>query len=261
MQSDPLRVNSALGIYTAFANLLDLSAVAVPAGFRNDGLPTGVTLLGPWGADARLAGFGSRFHRSTSTQIGATTWSIPPTTTVTVTLVAEKFSASTPAATLVEESVAQSVVGIPIAVVGAHLSGEPLNHQLTSVGGQLLRVCSTAPHYRLFALPNTTPPKPGLIRISSSGENEGADNDRGNDRGNHSDLVGGGGAIELEVWSLPPPAFAAFVARIPAPLCIGKIELDDGTMVSGFLCEGHAVTDARDITTFGGWRAYLRAAR
>jgi allophanate hydrolase len=220
VERDPLGANAALGIYTTFANLLDLSGLAVPAGFRGDGLPTGVTLLGPWGADARLAGFGSRFHRAMSTRIGATDWPLPP------------LSAAASSAPIAANEV-------PLAVVGAHLSGEPLNHQLTSEGGRLLRACSTAPHYRLFALPDTTPPKPGLLRTPT----------------------GDGVAIDLEVWALPPPAFAAFVARIPAPLCIGKIELDDGAQVSGFLCEAHATAGARDISSFGGWRAFLRASR
>ncbi len=218
VERDPLRANAALGIYTTFVNLLDLSALAVPAGFRGDGLPAGVTLLGPWGGDARIAGFGSRFHRAMSTRIGATDWPLPPPPATV-----------SPALSLESE--------IPIAVVGAHLSGEPLNHQLTSVKGRLLRACTTAPSYRLFALPNTTPPKPGLLRTGA----------------------GDGVAIDLEVWVLPPEAFAAFVARIPAPLCIGKIELYDGTMVPGFLCEPYATTGARDISTFGGWRAFLHA--
>jgi len=122
-----------------------------------------------------------------------------------------------------------------IAVVGAHLSGLPLNPELTGSGGQLLKRCRTAPDYRLFALPNTTPPKPGLVRQPG--------------------FVGPG--LEVEVWSLPSDAFGRFVAKIPAPLGIGKVTLEDGSAVSGFLCEAHAVTDAEDITRFGGWRAFL----
>jgi len=124
---------------------------------------------------------------------------------------------------------------LPIVVVGAHLSGLPLNPELTSSGGQLLKCCRTAPDYRLFALPNTTPPKPGLIRQPG--------------------FVGPG--LEVEVWSLPSDAFGRFVAKIPAPLGIGKVALDDGSAVSGFLCEAHAVAGAEDITRFGGWRAFL----
>ncbi len=126
---------------------------------------------------------------------------------------------------------------IPIVVVGAHLSGLPLNHELTAPGGQLLRACRTAPDYRLFALPDTAPPKPGMIREPGYQ----------------------GPGLEVEIWTLPPEAFARFVARIPAPLGIGKISLDDGSAVSGFLCEAHAVAGAEEVTRFGGWRAYVGA--
>ena len=124
---------------------------------------------------------------------------------------------------------------LPIVVVGAHLTGLPLNLQLTSSGGQLVKRCRTAPDYRLFALPNTTPPKPGMVREPGFA----------------------GPGLEVEVWSLPSDAFGRFVAAIPAPLGIGKVSLEDGTAVSGFLCEAHAVAEAEEITRFGGWRAFL----
>ena len=124
---------------------------------------------------------------------------------------------------------------LPIVVVGAHLTGLPLNPELTSSGGQLVKRCRTAADYRLFALPNTAPPKPGMVREPG--------------------FVGPG--LEVEVWTLPSYAFGRFVAKIPAPLGIGKISLDDGTAVSGFLCEAHAVRGAEEITRFGGWRAFL----
>jgi allophanate hydrolase len=126
---------------------------------------------------------------------------------------------------------------IPIVVVGAHLTGLPLNHELTGPGGQLIRRARTAADYRLYALPNTTPPKPGLLREPGFA----------------------GPGLEVEVWGLPADAFGRFVARIPAPLGIGKISLDDGTAVSGFLCEAHALRGAREITGYGGWRAFLAA--
>lgn len=122
-----------------------------------------------------------------------------------------------------------------IAVVGAHLSGMPLNSELTGVGGRLDRVARTAADYRLYALPNTTPRKPGLVRVPGSS----------------------GPGLELEVWALPAAEFGRFVARIPAPLGIGKIRLEDGSEVSGFLCESHAVVGAEDLTHFGGWRAFV----
>lgn len=124
---------------------------------------------------------------------------------------------------------------LPIVVVGAHLSGMPLNPQLTTQGGHLVKTCRTAGDYRLFALPNTTPPKPGLVREPGFA----------------------GSGLEVEVWALPPAAFGQFVAAIPAPLGIGKVSLDDGSVVSGFLCESHALAGAEEITSFGGWRAFI----
>lgn len=214
---EPLRLNAALGRYTTFVNLLDLAAIAVPTGWRDDGLPAGVTLMGPWGSDAVLAGHATRLHRALATRVGATELPVPPPLTP---------AAAAPVPAL-----------IPIVVVGAHLSGEPLNHQLTSAGGTLLRACRTAPEYRLYALPGTVPPKPGLVRVAD-----------------------GGVAIEVEVWALPPAAFGAFVAAIPAPLGIGKLRLEDGELASGFLCETHAVAGAEDISAHGGWRAFRRAS-
>ncbi len=213
VQADPLRLNAALGAFTTFVNPLDLAALAVPAGFRDDGLPAGVTLVGPWGSDARLAAFGGALHRATSDRLGALDRTLPP---------------EVPATGAVPEG------WIAIAVVGAHLSGEPLNHQLTDLGGRFVRATRTAPVYRFYALPNTTPPKPGLVRSPE-----------------------GGGSIALEVWALPPAAFGLFVSKIPAPLVIGRITLEDGTAVSGFLCESFAVSGATDITASGGWRRFL----
>ena len=127
-----------------------------------------------------------------------------------------------------------------IAVVGAHLSSEPLNGQLTSRGAQLVASTRTAPVYRLLALP-TDPPKPGLLRIGPGTE--------------------GAGSIEVEVWELDAASFASFVDEIPAPLCIGRVILADGADVAGFLCEPIAVAGAPDITGFGGWRAYRAASQ
>ncbi|HEV7300871.1 MAG TPA: hypothetical protein VGN72_16005 [Tepidisphaeraceae bacterium] len=126
---------------------------------------------------------------------------------------------------------------IQLAVVGAHLSGMPLNHQLTSRGGRLVRATRTAPRYKLYALANTTPPKPGLVHVGTTGED--------------------GAAIEVEVWSLSTEAFGAFVAEVPAPLAIGTAELEDGTTVKGFVCEPRAMRGATEITHLGGWRAYV----
>jgi len=226
VQRDPIRSNAALGRYTTFVNLLDLAALAVPSGWRSDGLPAGVTLMGPWGSDALLAGHATRLHRALSSCVGATDAPLPPPWTP---LGTTPGSPAPPGTTPASPA-------IPIVVVGAHLSGQPLNHQLTSAGGTLLRRCRTAPLYRLYALPGTVPPKPGLVRVTD----------------------GSGVAIEVEVWALPAAAFGAFVAAIPAPLGIGKLKLEDGEAVSGFVCEPCALEGANDISSFGGWRAYLR---
>jgi len=215
VERDPLRLNASLGAYTTFVNPLDLAALAVPTGLRSDGLPAGATLVGPWGSDARLAAFGAMLHHTTSQLLGATGRPLTPVEPPPFSVPADR---------------------IMVAVLGAHLSGEPLNHQLTDLGGQFVRATRTAPQYRFYALPNTTPPKPGLARVDRDGV-----------------------PIDLEIWSLSPAAFGAFVSRVPAPLCIGRIDLEDRSAVSGFLCEGYALNDARDISHFGGWRSYRRS--
>ena len=127
---------------------------------------------------------------------------------------------------------------IRIAVVGAHLQGQPLNHQLTDRGARLITATRTASCYRLYALA-TIPPKPGLMRVD------------------RDDPLGA--AIDVEVWELDAAAFGDFVAQIPAPMCIGRVQLADGGEVSGFLCEPIALEGAAEITRFGGWRAYQNA--
>jgi allophanate hydrolase len=122
-----------------------------------------------------------------------------------------------------------------IAVVGAHLSGLPLNGQLLQLNAQLVRAARTKPIYRFYALPGTTPPKPGLLRVNEPTET----------------------GIKVEIWELGTSEFGAFVAAIPPPLGIGTLEMDDGELVKGFLVESYAVANATDITRFGGWRDYL----
>lgn len=213
MLADPIARNSQFGRYTNFANLMGLAAIAVPAGFGPSGLPAGVTLIGPAFSDDALAPFAAALHAAAACGMG------------------RHRDAVVPAASLPEVPPGW----LSIAVVGAHLSGMPLNHDLTGPGGVKLSATTTAPGYRLYALPGTVPPKPGLIF----------------DPGH----VGPG--IAVEVWALPAAAFGTFVAAIPAPLGIGKLTLADGSAVSGFLCEPHAVQGAQDITSHGGWRAYL----
>jgi allophanate hydrolase len=187
--ADPIGANSRMGRYTNFANLLDMSALAVPAG-TVDGLPFGVMLTGAAFDDRLLA------------------------------------------------ALAQRVLAprVDLLVVGAHLSGQPLNHQLVAAGGSLVGPVRTAPTYRLHAL-GTEPPKPGLVRVEE-----------------------GGASVEGEVWRLPAAGFGGFVAGLPAPMTIGTVLCEDGSSVTGFLCEPVAVPGTSDITGFGGWRAY-RAAR
>jgi allophanate hydrolase len=215
MLADPVRLNSNLGAYTNFVNLLDLSALAIPAGFRDDGIPFGVTLIGRAFADGKLATIGDAVHRALDgAKLGATPTPLSDTPRVAVRPAKKKT--------------------VQVAVVGAHLSGQPLNSQLTERDAIFRETSRTAAGYRLYALPGTTPPKPGLVFEGS-----------------------GPGAIEVEIWEMDDAAFGSFVALIPAPLGIGTLVLEDGRQVKGFLCESHAVRGAEDITGFGGWRAWL----
>lgn len=210
--ADPVRLNSNLGTYTNFVNLLDLCALAVPSSPREDGLPSSVTLIGPAGQDARLLSLGRQIQAASGLPMGGTGKPLP---------------ALAPLPAAPEEA------RIEIAVVGAHLSGLPLNGQLTDLGGHLVRAIETLPEYRLFALPGTVPPKPGLLRGAA------------------------GAAIAVEVWSLPSAALGAFAAQIAAPLGLGRVKLADGSAPLGFLVEAEATQGAEDISAFGGWRAYL----
>ncbi len=214
VQADPVRLNSNLGRYTNFMNLLDYAAVAVPAGFRDDGLPFGVTLFGPAFSDQALAVYGDWLHGALDLPLGATGRRDRVPYVATEVVLAEPM--------------------MRLAVCGAHLSGLPLNHQLTERGGRLVAATRTAPCYRLYALPGGPPHRPGLIRQTE-----------------------GGASVAVEVWELPAREVGSFVAGIPAPLGIGTVELADGSLEKGFVCEGHAVQGARDITALGGWRAYL----
>ncbi len=218
VEADPVRLNSRLGTYTNFVNLLDLSAIATPSGMRADGLPSSVTLIGPSGADGLIAGIAAAIQARSGAPMGATGLAAPE---------------PSPAA-------AQAPEGrIAIAVVGAHLTGLPLNRELIELGAAFLGEVETTKDYRLFALPGAAPPKPGLLRVAD----------------------GAGAAIKAEVWTLDPAAFGAFVARIPPPLGIGALRLSDGASVKGFLVEAEAVKAAEDVSRYGGWRAYLASLR
>jgi allophanate hydrolase len=216
VESDPVSLNSRLGVFTNFVNLLDLAAVAVPAGFRTDGLPFGITFVGQTFSDHSLLALAASYLLSLRPSLGATELPYPDTPTC-----AEEVNSGR----------------IMIAVVGAHLTGEPLNYQLTDRDARFVRTAKTAPSYQLFALPGTSPAKPGLIRIGAEG----------------------GVSIDLEVWELPVAQFGNFLQGVPSPLTIGMIHLSDGRAVKGFLCEEVAVQDALNISAFGGWKAYLKS--
>jgi allophanate hydrolase len=216
-QREPMALNATLGRYTNFVNLLDMAAIAVPAGFTEAGLPFGVTLIGPGGTDQMLLSLGGQLHAACAE--------------------GERFGLGASAHPVPAPTAARLPPGyVTVAVCGAHMSGLPLNHQLAQRGAFLVETTSTAPCYRFFALPGGPPERPGLIRVRQ-----------------------GGAAIGVEVWALPLESFGSFVAGIPAPLGIGKLELADGSWCSGFLCEAWAVDAAKDITPHGNWREYLRA--
>lgn len=207
--ADPIGVNSKLGTYTNFVNLFDLCALAVPVGARGDGLPSSVTLVAPAGADAALAGLGERLMAVCGTD--------------------QPTDVGRPLAAIIPSGL------VALAVVGAHLHGQPLHGQLTERRAAFLRLTKTAPCYRLHALAGTTPPKPGLVR----------------------DPAFSGPGIEVEVYALTPEAFGSFTALVPPPLAIGNVELADGSWVKGFVCEPAALDGATEITVCGGWRRYL----
>lgn len=219
--ADPVALNRKLGRFTNFVNLLDYAALSVPSSMRSDGLPFGVTLIAPSGSDWQLAELGQRFHHASNLPQGALDIPLPP-------MLEPMIGITQPAPTPC----------LPLAVVGAHLSGMPLNAQLLERGAILLQATHTAPNYRLFALPNTQPPKPGLKRVTQNGA-----------------------AIAVEVWNMPLDQLGSFLALIPAPLGLGSLELADGSWVKGFICEGYAMEGALDVTQFGGWRAFIQSRK
>ena len=210
--ADPIGLNSRLGTYTNFVNLLDLCALAVPASMQ--ATPFGITLLAQAGNDATLASLGRVFHAGTGLPLGAT-------------------GTAQPALALLPGPPAAGEIAI--AVVGAHLTGMPLNGELKSFGARFLERTTTTADYRLFLLPGTTPAKPGLLRAG----------------------VDAGAAVDVEIWTMPAEQFGRFVASIPAPLSIGTLTITDGRDVKGFLVEAEATRDARDISAFGGWRNFM----
>ena len=211
VEADPITKNSHMGAYTNFVNFADLSALALPNCIRPDGLPSGVTFIAQAWMDQALANFGQTWQHATALPLGTSTQ-----------LYQKNSHISTPNS-------------IQLAVVGTHLTGMPLNFQLTSRGATLVAKTATAAHYQLFALANTQPAKPGLA-YSQYGQ-----------------------SIEVEVWDVPLARFGEIVAEVPAPLGIGNVQLINGTWVKGFICEGYALEQANNISHFGGWRTYINS--
>lgn len=216
MLKEPIRLNTHLGYYTNFMNLLDYAAIAIPAGFQNDGLPFGITLAAPAHQDEPLLRLAHALQQACCLPLGATGIAFP-------------INYDFPE--LPDPN------HVRIAVCGAHLSGLPLNEQLTCRQGRLVKSTTTSANYRLYALPGNPPQRPGLVRVDHDEQ---------------------GVAIKVEVWELPTRALGSFVTDIPAPLSIGTLTLANGEMVKGFLCERYAIGNALDISHFGGWREYLQ---
>jgi allophanate hydrolase len=213
----PVALNSNLGYYTNFVNLLDLAAIATPAGFKQNGLPFSVSLIGKAFTDDGLLQIADRLHRKLAITLGGSTRKL----------------AETPA---IEPAPAPPGC-ILMAVVGAHLTGQPLNWQMTQRKARLVRATRTHADYRLYAVPNTTPPKPGLVYEPGFG----------------------GQGIEIEVWAMPEDTVGSFLNAIPPPLSLGTLRLADGSTVKGFLCEPSGIAGAEEITHLGGWRKYIQS--
>jgi allophanate hydrolase len=213
-EADPIGPNSDFGTYTNFVNLLDLCGIAVPTDPRTDGRPGSVTLLARGGRDGLCASVAAALHGACAPRLGAT-------------------AAQAPAA---PEAAAQPGPGeTALLVIGAHMTGMPLEPQMRACGARPLRPVRTAPLYRLAALPGQ-PPRPGLWRAAE-----------------------GGASIAGELWAMPTDRLGAFLCGIPAPLGLGRVRLDDGSETVGFLGEAAACAAATDITVHGGWRAWLAA--
>ena len=200
--ADPVQVNSHLGTWTNFVNLLDCAALAIPAESCADGRPFGISLVGPAGSDQALFQAGELYEKG-----------------------ADRPARAGHGSTV-------------LAVAGAHLRGLPLNHQLLARGARFLTEARTAPAYRLYALADGPTPKPGMVRSAE-----------------------GGIRVPLELWDLPESAWGGFLARVPQPLGLGKVELEDGSWVTGFLMEASAIPRCEEITRYGGWRTYLSSRR
>ncbi|AMV44514.1 allophanate hydrolase [Paraburkholderia caribensis] len=215
LERDPIGLNSLLGYYTNFMNLLDYAAVATPAGFMRNGLPWGVTLFGRGFTDQYLLSVADALHRKLNVPL----------------IGGAQQDANAP-------SNAARHDRMKLVVCGAHLQGLALNGQLIARGARLVEKTASAPRYRLYALAGGgATQRPGMMRDAANGA-----------------------AIEVEVWELPASEAGSFLAGIPAPLALGKVELADGRWETGFVCEAYGLEGAVDITQYGGWRAWLQRA-
>lgn len=213
VNADPIKLNSNLGYYTNFMNLLDCAAVAVPAGFLDNGLPWGISLVSTSLQDRKLLSFANRWQQHLKLHPGKLDLDLPVTSAAAI-------------------SFAEN---IPVIVCGAHLDGLALNWQLRERGAEFQEKTRTSDNYRMYLI-DGTPPRPGLMRDETSGR-----------------------AIEIEIWQMPIAEFGSFVADIPEPLGIGKVETADHRWLAGFICEAYAVENAKEISNYGGWQEYLRS--
>jgi allophanate hydrolase len=214
---NPILHNSQLGYYTNFMNLLDYAALALPMSFTHQGMPFGITLFAQAMTDQKLLSLGHKMRAHNALPLGAT--GLP----------------YTPPNIHSAPQTKPSTGYIDLVVAGAHLSGMPLNYQLTERGSVFKSSIQTAPNYKMFAVPGKIE-RPALLRIPS-----------------------GGKSFEVEVWSMPIAELGSFVAAIGAPLGIGKVELETGEQLTGFIAEGYAAEEGQDISTFSGWRAYTQS--
>ncbi|RHW23260.1 allophanate hydrolase [Nocardioides immobilis] len=221
--ADPVGVNAWVGTFTNFCNLFDLCAVAVPAGCVTE-------------PDGSLAQFGVTvvarpFHDAVALDLAQRVMVAPPDL--------RDLAGPTAAPALPPADpwpVRAGAPAVDLFVVGAHLVGQPLEHELRRLGARWVGTAATTASYRLAVLA-TSPPKPGLARVADSS----------------------GAEIPGEVWQLSTGALGRFLAELPAPMMLGPVDLADGRTVVGFGCTTDAVGGATDITGYGDWRSYLAA--
>jgi allophanate hydrolase len=215
LEADPVTPNNNFGTYTNFVNLMDMCGIAVPTPAREDRRPGSVTILAGKDEDALVASVATSLECVGERKLGATDC---------------HFSEKT-------ELPASKPTTIDIAVCGAHMSGLPLNNELTSRGATFLRAAKSAADYKFYALAGGPPSRPGMVKCAK----------------------GAGSEIELEIWSMPIEEFGGFMKTIPAPLGIGSVSLSDGSQVNGFICEAAGAEGGEDITHLGDWRHFLQS--